>query len=127
MGVWITLLFFVFLIPVMMLGFGYLFRKTEPKSINPLFGYRTARSMKNSETWAFAHRRIGLYWVRMGWWSAAITAVVMLCVFGRSEDTVGKVGSILTLAQLVPMFVSIGLVERDLARAFDKDGNKKET
>jgi len=42
------------MIPVIMIGVGYMMYKHPPKSINAIYGYRTARSMKNDETWKFA-------------------------------------------------------------------------
>jgi len=34
------------MIPVIMIGVGYMMYKHPPKSINAIYGYRTARSMK---------------------------------------------------------------------------------
>ncbi len=33
-----------------------LFSQRRPRQVNSMFGYRTARSMKNEDTWKFAHR-----------------------------------------------------------------------
>lgn len=43
------------LIPVTMIIFGILWKSHPPKSINWAYGYRTSMSMKNNETWKFAH------------------------------------------------------------------------
>ena len=51
MGFWIFMLITDLLIPTTMMVFGKLFMKKAPDSINPVFGYRTAMSMKNKETW----------------------------------------------------------------------------
>lgn len=53
---WIFMLFVDLVTPLIMILFGRLFLTRPPKSINGVYGYRTARSMKNKETWAFAHR-----------------------------------------------------------------------
>ena len=56
MGFWIFMLVMDLLLPGVMLWFGSLFLRGVPREINPVFGYRTAMSMKNRDTWAFAHR-----------------------------------------------------------------------
>lgn len=50
---------FTLFIPVLMVLCGYLMYKHTPKDINGLVGYRTAMSMKNQETWDFAHNYCG--------------------------------------------------------------------
>ncbi len=35
---------------------GYILRKKPPKKINPLYGYRTKRAMKNQRNWDFAQQ-----------------------------------------------------------------------
>ena len=55
MGFWVFMLFMDLLIPFTMIGFGKLFMTKLPQDINTVFGYRTTMSMKNKDTWAFAH------------------------------------------------------------------------
>ena len=66
MGFWIFCLAMNLLLPVIMLVFGRLFQTKPPKTINGLFGYRTARSMKSQEAWDFAHRTCGRLWFKLG-------------------------------------------------------------
>ena len=47
MAFWLFLTAMDLLIPAIMVGFGRRFLKHPPKTINALYGYRTARSMKN--------------------------------------------------------------------------------
>ena len=51
MAFWLFLTAMDLLIPAIMVGIGARFLKHPPKTINALYGYRTARSMKNQETW----------------------------------------------------------------------------
>lgn len=51
MGFWIFMLMMNLLIPLSMIGFGWMFLKSPPKEINAVFGYRTRRSMLNPDTW----------------------------------------------------------------------------
>ena len=61
-------------------------------------------SMKNEETWRFAHEHCGRVWLR-----------------------VGLMGSLVCLAQLVPLIGAIFPTERALRREFDENGNRRET
>ncbi len=47
----ILLFSFQLFIPLTMLIIGFLFSQHAPKTINPVWGYRTTRSMKNKDTW----------------------------------------------------------------------------
>ncbi|MBE6023390.1 MAG: SdpI family protein [Cellulosilyticum sp.] len=64
MSFWIFMLLMTLLIPISMIGFGYYFSKKAPKEINNVLGYRTSRSMKNKETWQFAHNYFGKLWLK---------------------------------------------------------------
>lgn len=59
MGFWIFMLIMDLLIPFTMIGFGKMFLKKAPDQINYVFGYRTSMSMKNQDTWVFAHHYCG--------------------------------------------------------------------
>ena len=56
MKFWIFMLIMDLLLPFTMIGFGRYFMKKAPKEINSVFGYRTSMSMKNKDTWEFAHK-----------------------------------------------------------------------
>ena len=47
------------LIPLMMVFVGIYFKKAALSEINPLFGYRTRRSMASLEAWQFSNRLMG--------------------------------------------------------------------
>lgn len=125
MAIWITMLLTDLLIPALMVFFGAWSRKGGPKRINPIFGYRTAMSMKNEDTWAFAHREIGRLWMKWGLIAAAAAVVLMLPFFGRSEEAIGAAGVFICLFELVPLIGCVVPVENALNRTFDKDGNRK--
>jgi len=67
-GIWMQYFYYItdLSLPVMMTIIGYVFLKYPPKEINSLYGYRTARSMRNVETWAYAHRMCGKIWIKAG-------------------------------------------------------------
>ena len=126
MGIWIVMLCCTLLIPALMIGFGRWSLKGGPKEINWVIGYRTSMSMKNKDTWEFAHRELGRLWTKWGAILLFATAVIMLPLIGKGEDAIGTAGSILMFAQLVPLMACIVPVERKLKETFDKDGNRRE-
>lgn len=126
MGFWIYMLCMGLLFPAIMLVMGRYFMKTAPKEINYIFGYRTNMSMKNKDTWEFAHKYIGKLWFRFGWILVPITIIPMLFVLGKSEDTIGTVGAIVVAIDLIILISVIFPTEMALKKNFDKDGNRKD-
>ena len=126
MGFWLFMLATNLLVPVIMIGIGWYFLKKPPKKINPLFGYRTTRSMKNVDTWAFAHRTCGKIWVRWGWAVLVVSVIPMLAVLGKDENTIGWVSTAICLLQLIPLLGSIVPVELALKKTFDESGNRRQ-
>ncbi|MEL7608698.1 MAG: SdpI family protein [Bacillota bacterium] len=126
MGFWIFMLIMDLLIPLIMIGFGSYFAKNAPKEINWLFGYRTTMSMKNKDTWEFAHRYSERIWRKVGWIMLPSSVIVMIASFGQDADTVGVFGTILCLAQLAVLIASIFPTEAALRRAFDENGRHRE-
>jgi len=124
-GFWIFMFLFNMMIPLTMAGFGHLFAKQAPGQINSLFGYRTSRSMKNKDTWQFAHAHIGKTWKMLGLVSLVLTALVMLFLFGKETDLVGRIGGIISGVQVFIMIASIFPTESALKQTFDKNGKRK--
>ncbi len=125
MGFWIFMFIVTLLIPVMMIVFGLIFMKNPPKEINWAYGYRTSMSMKNQETWDFAHQYVGKIWFKWGIGVAVISVVVMLLVISKDTDTVGWVGGGVAMVQILPLMGAMIPTEMALKRAFDKDGKRK--
>ena len=102
MGFWVFMFCCDLLIPLVMLFAGRMMQHHPPREINFVLGYRTARSMKNRETWVFAHRECGRLWQRWGWGELIATVVLMLLFLGEK-------------------FV----VEKKLQAAFDENGVRR--
>lgn len=115
----------ILIIPVTMIGFGRYFTKNPPKEINDIFGYRSSMSMKNNETWAFAHHYCGKLWVINGWIMLSSSIVTMMCIYGEDKSTIGISGGILCGVQLIIMLGTIVPTERALKKNFDRAGNKR--
>ena len=108
-----------------MILLGKLFSVKVPKNINFLYGYRTAMSMKNMDTWTFAHKHCGRNQFRVGLVMLPLSAIAMLFLIGSDTETIGIWGAILCLVQVVVMLLSIFPTERALRQKFDKDGNPR--
>ena len=125
MGFWIFMLVMDLLIPFTMVAFGKYFIKNAPKEINKVFGYRTPMSMKNKETWEFAHHYCGKLWLIIGCIMLVPSVIAMLFVIGKDESVIGTFGGILCVVQLVFLIGSIFPTEIALKNNFDKHGNRK--
>ena len=124
MGFWFFMLAMGLLFPAIMILFGAVFMKSAPKKINYIFGYRTDMSMKNRDTWEFAHKYFGKLWFRLGLWLIPITVIPMLFVIGNTENVVAAVGLIVSFVNTVTLIVPIFFTEKALNRTFDKDGKR---
>ena len=125
MGFWIFMTLCNLMIPTLMIVIGVIFKKHPPKTINGIYGYRTTMSMKNMDTWNFAHLYCGKLWWKIGWCMLPVSVLLMMPVLGKSTDTMGTWGGIIEAVQCFFLFITIFLVERELGRTFDKDGKRK--
>lgn len=125
MGFWIFMLIMDLLIPLTMIGFGKYFIKNAPKEINAAFGYRTSMSMKNKDTWEFAHKYCGKIWYVCGLMILPITILFLLLVIGKSKDYVGTAGGMICGMQLIPFLGSIVTTEIALKKTFDENGKRR--
>ena len=116
----------VFVVPIIFILFGWLYTHGRyPKHPNGVYGYRTTRSMKNDETWAFAQECWGRLCWRAGWWllmlSLLVVAILQTQSVRRHEIYVGA----WIAAQAVLMLGTILPVERALETKFDEFGRRK--
>ena len=112
------------MIPFIMIVFGKWMWKHCPQSINVVLGYRTKRSMKNMDTWKFAHEYCGKLWWKMGWITLIPTILLQIPFFYSNEDVVGTVGSIICTMQVFLLIASIFPTEAALKKTFYEDGTR---
>ena len=122
---WIAMLICILLMPLLMLGVGSWWKDHPPKSINVVYGYRTTMSMKNEDTWKFAHHYFGKLWRRLGLAMLPVSALAILPFLRAGEDMVGTVGGVIAAIQCAVLLISIFPTEAALRKHFDKNGNKK--
>ena len=125
MGFWIFMFIMVLLIPLTMIFFGWLLFRRTPKKINYVFGYRTKRSMMNEETWRFANQYFGKVWYLCGLILAPLSVIAIGIVFGKGPGTVGTVGGIITMLQMLPLIGAIVPTESELKKNFDENGKRR--
>ena len=122
---WIMMTATCLLIPGVLMGFGSLFAANPPSTVNALFGYRTAMSMKNKDTWIFANRYWGKLARKTGFITLIVSLIAMATVILQSDDTIALVGTIVILLQLIPILGTIPVVEKALKKEFDPNGNRR--
>lgn len=125
MGFRIFMLIMVLFIPLTMIFFGWLLFRKTPKEINYVYGYRTKRSMMNGKTWRFANQYFGKVWYFCGLILAPLSVIAIAIVFGKEPGTVGTVGGIITMLQMLPLIGAIVPTESELKKNFDENGKRR--
>lgn len=113
------------LIPIALIIFGRHFKKGGPKVINMVYGYRTTMSMKNTDTWMFAHKHCGRLWWLVGWIMLVLSICAMLLVMAIDLEASGTFGSIVNGMQCAILIASLFPTQIALNKNFDKQGNRK--
>ena len=115
----------VVLLPCVMLLFGFIWRGGGPETVNVIYGYRTVLSMKNMETWRFAHIYCGRLWRAFGAVLLVVSSLVFAFFHGADKDVAAWAFVAITLAQVASIIPTILLTERAMRRHFNKDGTRK--
>ena len=113
------------LIPMGMLVGGRLMWKRCPKQINGFLGYRTFRSMKNMDTWIFAHTFCGKLWWKVGFVMLILTVLLHLPFYQSSEGAMGILCLAILTIQLVVLVATVFPTEAALKKAFYDDGTRR--
>ena len=113
------------IIPLVMVIAGWMMWRHSPKRINRWYGYRTALSMKNEQTWKFAHMYAGRLWCFIGF--VMLISSVLICIpfVHSSAAVVGIIGSIVATVQVIVLIASVFPTEAALKRTFDENGERK--
>lgn len=126
MVIWISVALVYALVPLIMIGAGWMMYKHPPKAINGIIGYRTTRSSVNQQTWDFAQNYAGRLWIRWGIWMLLGSMAAFLLVSLWGQEMAGIMGTVFCLLQCAVMVASIYFVEKALKENFDKFGNRRE-
>ena len=115
----------ILIVPLTMIFFGFILKNNPPQEINKVYGYRTALSSKNLDTWIFANTLCGKLWVKIGTPVLVISVIIMIFCSKSSENVIGTVGIIIIIAQCLILVLTIPIVEKRLKQTFDEHGIKK--
>ncbi len=113
------------LIPLMMIIFGRIMWKRCPSKINCWYGYRTVRSMKNMDTWKFAHEHLGKQWWKIGRIILLPSVLILLPAYKATETTIAVVFLAVMMVQTVFLLYPIFKTEQALKEKFNDDGTFK--
>ncbi|EFP61626.1 hypothetical protein DWW36_19370 [Erysipelotrichaceae bacterium AF15-26LB] len=125
MAFWLFMLIMNLLVPATMIVFGYIFQKHPPKDINGIYGYRTALSMKNEDTWKTAHLVCGKVWFSWGFINTGIALIGMSFLYGKDDTACGIYGGLLCMVECAILLLALLPVERTMHKMFHKDGTRK--
>lgn len=87
---------------------------------------RTPMAMKNEDTWIFAHRTAGAYFLKWGNISLGLAIVPHLLVIGQKMDVIGAESAIVLLLLAILLLRGIVYTQRALRKNFDKEGKRRE-
>lgn len=112
--------------PLMLLGFGLLFRYRPPAEANFGVGYRFWWGMASLEAWRYTQRLAGIIWTLLG---AALTAIMLIvCIILQLQDTMTMaigcavcVGIELVLAAAACIAINVLVMKK-----YDKDGYRRD-
>lgn len=125
MWFWWFLFFCNLLVPVLMIFSGRMMWKHPPRNINGMVGYRTTFSMKNKDTWEFAHNYCGRLWWKIGWIMLVPSVVIFSFTYSKTEEVMGTIEAILCTIQCVILILSIFPTEKALKRNFTNEGIRR--
>lgn len=125
MWFWWFMLICDMIIPALMIVCGRVMWKHTPQKINGIIGYRTARSMKNMDTWKYAHDYCGRLWWKTGWIILVPSILIHVPFYRSSENGIGVMGSIVCTVQCAALIIPIFFTERALKRNFTDAGARR--
>ncbi len=125
MQFWLTMMICGLITPAIMIIGGNMMQKHCPKDINTFIGYRTARSMKNADTWKFAHNYCGKLWQKVGWIMLIPSVIAFILIYNSSEKVTAIAGTITLAVQCVALIATIFPTENALKKTFNDDGTRK--
>ena len=125
MWFWWFMLICDLLIPAIMLTAGRMMWKHCPKNINGIMGYMTIRSMKNMDTWKFAHAYCGRLWWKLGVIMLIPSVLIHIPFYQSNEKTIGLIGGILITIQCIVLIMAIFPTESALKQTFNDDGTRR--
>ncbi|MDE7295264.1 MAG: SdpI family protein [Oscillospiraceae bacterium] len=118
--------FFGCSLPLLMLFLGIIFEKNPPEEVGGI-GYNTSFSRLNNDTWKTAQLIMSRLWKKLGILMLAVSLVLLLILsFIFSGDSLLLAMTGMIMLQVIAMLGSIFLIERELRKIFDDEGERRE-
>lgn len=118
MRFWLTTLFLVLFVPVIILITGILYIKKPAKHINCMHGYRTERAMKHQEAWDFAQKYFGNVCCRLGIGFTLLSLASMFSVLGQNQKNIEILGNVIGMAEVLMLLYILVPTERALKKKY---------
>lgn len=109
------MMYMVFLIPILIVVVGFLMFKFPPSKPNWFIGYRTSKSMKDKKAWKEANNYCGKLFLIVGLFELVLS-IVLLVLNYLSVNFSETVLSIVIIIQLIPMLITVVLVEKKISK-----------
>ena len=112
--------------PLMLLGFGLLFRYRPPAEANFGVGYRFWWGLASLEAWRYTQRLAGIIWTLLG---GALTGIMLIvCIILQSQDTMTMaIGAAICVGiELVLVAAACITINVLVMKKFDKDGYRRD-
>lgn len=122
---WYFFFFCGLLIPLVIFLGGRMMWKHPPDEANGIVGYRTRRSMKNTDTWKFANEYCGKLWCRLSPALLLISILFFLPLYGHPKKEIGDCGILLLIIHLLLLILSVLLTEKALKKNFTEEGSRR--
>lgn len=106
--------YLVFIVPFVFLICGIISQKKPPKNINSLYGYRTARSMRDKQSWDWAQKQMSVYFIFYAVASLVVgIALALLCRFLFDRD---YMPCVILLLQTFGIYIILFVIENNLKK-----------
>ena len=112
--------------PLMLLGFGLLYRYRPPAEANFGLGYRFWWGMASLEAWRYTQRLAGIIWTILG---AALTAIMLVvCIVLQCMDTMTMVIGCAVCVGIELILVAAACITINVLvmKKYDKDGYRRD-
>ena len=88
--------------------------------MNYFYGFRTERSMKNKDTWRYAH----LHQSKLLLISGTITIIAVLLLMFYLKESFIRYIVYIVIAEIAVQIMLIPITERELKKTFNKSGKR---
>ena len=122
---WWVMIFFNILIPIIFIIAGIFMLKKTPKKINYVTGYRTKLSMRNMDTWKFAHEHSGKISIKEGLITLILSIIAFIPFYKSNDDVISYVSLIINFVQMIALIIAIFSTQKALKKTFNEDGTRK--